>query len=112
MGGAFTEKGSVLLFLILFSNVFFQIKELDSIKPVIYGGDLNVAHNEIGKRSFYFVLNLKVLDLANPTSNRNKTAGFTDKERAWFTDLLAAGFKVSLLLLDHSCARITYTILG
>ncbi|VDP32810.1 unnamed protein product [Heligmosomoides polygyrus] len=56
-----------------------KIKELDEKKPVIYAGDLNVAHNEI--------------DLANPESNRNKTAGFTDQERGWFTRLLAAGFK-------------------
>nr|CDJ82345.1 Endonuclease exonuclease phosphatase domain containing protein [Haemonchus contortus] len=56
-----------------------KIKDLDSKKPVIYAGDLNVAHNEI--------------DLANPESNRNKTAGFTDQERGWFTRLLDAGFK-------------------
>ncbi|CAB3408376.1 unnamed protein product [Caenorhabditis bovis] len=56
-----------------------KLKELDAQKPVIYGGDLNVAHNEI--------------DLKNPDSNRNKTAGFTDQERGWFTDLLASGFK-------------------
>jgi exodeoxyribonuclease-3 len=46
-------------------------------KPVIICGDLNVAHQEI--------------DLANPSTNR-KNAGFTDEERATFTDLLAAGF--------------------
>lgn len=56
-----------------------KIKELDTQKPIIYGGDLNVAHNEI--------------DLANPKSNRNKTAGFTDQERSWFGNLLSAGFK-------------------
>uniref|UniRef100_A0A0K0D0A9 exodeoxyribonuclease III n=1 Tax=Angiostrongylus cantonensis TaxID=6313 RepID=A0A0K0D0A9_ANGCA len=56
-----------------------KIKSLDEKKPVIYTGDLNVAHNEI--------------DLANPESNRNKTAGFTDQERGWFTRLLSAGFK-------------------
>uniref|UniRef100_A0A8R1DX33 DNA repair nuclease/redox regulator APEX1 n=1 Tax=Caenorhabditis japonica TaxID=281687 RepID=A0A8R1DX33_CAEJA len=58
-----------------------KIKKLDSEKPIVYGGDLNVAHNEI--------------DLKNPESNRNKTAGFTDQERGWFTDLLAAGFRDS-----------------
>ncbi|KHJ89590.1 exodeoxyribonuclease III domain protein, partial [Oesophagostomum dentatum] len=31
--------------------------------------------------------------LANPKTNRNKTAGFTDQERGWFTRLLEAGFK-------------------
>uniref|UniRef100_A0A183HE90 exodeoxyribonuclease III n=1 Tax=Onchocerca flexuosa TaxID=387005 RepID=A0A183HE90_9BILA len=54
------------------------IKKLDSNKPVIYVGDLNVAHQEI--------------DLANPKSNHNKTAGFTDQERNDFTRLLDAGF--------------------
>uniref|UniRef100_A0A915B956 DNA-(apurinic or apyrimidinic site) endonuclease n=1 Tax=Parascaris univalens TaxID=6257 RepID=A0A915B956_PARUN len=54
------------------------IKELDASKAVIYAGDLNVAHEEI--------------DLANPKSNRNKTAGFTDQERGDFSRLLQAGF--------------------
>lgn len=54
------------------------IKELDAKKPVIYTGDLNVAHNEI--------------DLKNPQSNR-KNPGFTDEEREKFTRLLANGFK-------------------
>ena len=52
--------------------------KLDKKKPVIYCGDLNVAHEEI--------------DLKNPTSNRNKTAGFHDDEREKFSDLLQAGF--------------------
>jgi len=55
-----------------------KLKELDKKKPVILVGDLNVAHEEI--------------DLANPESNRNKTAGFTDQERNDFTELLAGGF--------------------
>ena len=46
-------------------------------KPVILCGDLNVAHEEI--------------DLKNPSSNR-RNAGFTDEERAKFSELLAAGF--------------------
>lgn len=50
---------------------------LQALKPVIICGDLNVAHQEI--------------DLANPTTNR-RNAGFTDEERAAFSDLLAAGF--------------------
>lgn len=53
------------------------ILELDAKKPVIYCGDLNVAHNEI--------------DLKNPSSNR-KSAGFSDEERAKFTELLDSGF--------------------
>jgi len=50
---------------------------LDAKKPVIVCGDLNVAHTEI--------------DLKNPKTNRHN-AGFTDEERAKFTQLLAAGF--------------------
>lgn len=51
--------------------------ELDTKKPVILCGDLNVAHNEI--------------DLKNPKTNR-KNAGFSDEERAKMTELLDAGF--------------------
>ena len=50
---------------------------LDKVKPVIVCGDLNVAHNEI--------------DLKNPASNRGN-AGFSDEERACFSDLLHQGF--------------------
>lgn len=50
---------------------------LDSKKPVIACGDMNVAHKEI--------------DLKNPKTNR-KNAGFTDEEREKFTQLLSAGF--------------------
>lgn len=50
---------------------------LDAEKPVIFCGDLNVAHREI--------------DLKNPKTNR-KNAGFTDEERGKFTELLEAGF--------------------
>ena len=53
------------------------IKALDEQKPVIYCGDLNVAHQEI--------------DLKNPKSNR-KNAGFTDEERAKMTAVLSSGF--------------------
>lgn len=53
------------------------ISKLDESKPVIYCGDLNVAHNEI--------------DLKNPKTNR-KNAGFSDEERGKFTELLDAGF--------------------
>lgn len=51
--------------------------ELQQSKPVVFCGDLNVAHREI--------------DLANPASNR-RNAGFTDEERAGFDNILAAGF--------------------
>ncbi|MBQ8403516.1 MAG: exodeoxyribonuclease III [Clostridia bacterium] len=53
------------------------ILELDKVKPVIYCGDLNVAHNEI--------------DLKNPKTN-HFSAGFSDEERGKFTELLACGF--------------------
>ena len=51
--------------------------QLDSKKPVILCGDLNVAHTEI--------------DLKNPKTNR-KNAGFSDEEREKMTELLNAGF--------------------
>ena len=53
------------------------LKGLDSRKPVIVCGDMNVAHKEI--------------DLKNPKTNR-RNAGFTDEERAEFTKLLDTGF--------------------
>ena len=52
------------------------IKSLEETKPVIYAGDLNVAHQEI--------------DLKNPKTNR-KNAGFTDEERGKFSNVLANG---------------------
>ena len=53
------------------------LRALDRSKPVIYTGDLNVAHNEI--------------DLKNPAANRGN-AGFSDEERGKFSQLLACGF--------------------
>ena len=53
------------------------IKSLDEKKPVVYCGDLNVAHNEI--------------DLKNPKTNHH-SAGFSDEERGKFTELLGSGF--------------------
>lgn len=53
------------------------LQDLDSRKPVILCGDLNVAHQEI--------------DLKNPASNRGN-AGFSDEERACFSRLLENGF--------------------
>ena len=52
------------------------VKKLEKKKPVIYCGDLNVAHQEI--------------DLKNPKSNR-RNAGFTDEERGKMTDALGSG---------------------
>jgi exodeoxyribonuclease III len=54
-----------------------HLKKLERKKPVVFCGDLNVAHEEI--------------DIANPRSNR-RNAGFTDEERASFSRLLDAGF--------------------
>lgn len=53
------------------------LKKLEEKKPVIFAGDLNVAHQEI--------------DLKNPKTN-HKNAGFTDEERGKFTRLLDSGF--------------------
>lgn len=53
------------------------LKQLEAGKPVIFCGDLNVAHQEI--------------DLKNPKTNQ-KNAGFTKEERGQFTALLEAGF--------------------
>ena len=53
------------------------ILDLDAKKPVIYCGDLNVAHEEI--------------DLKNPKTNHH-SAGFSDEERGKFTELLQSGF--------------------
>ena len=53
------------------------LKSLDSRKPVIVCGDMNVAHKEI--------------DLKNPRTNR-RNAGFTDEERGKFSELIGSGF--------------------
>jgi exodeoxyribonuclease-3 len=53
------------------------LKKLKKKKPVIFCGDLNVAHKEI--------------DLTNPKSNR-RNAGFTDEERDNFTRIIDSGF--------------------
>lgn len=66
---------------------------LDAVKPVIICGDLNVAHQEI--------------DLKNPKTNRN-SAGFSDEERAKFTELLEAGFTDSFRFL-HPDVTDAYT---
>ena len=61
------------------------LKNLDSKKPVILCGDLNVAHKEI--------------DLKNPGSNHHN-AGFSDEERGCFTNLLSLGFTDSFRHLN------------
>ena len=54
-----------------------HLNRLNQSKPVVYCGDLNVAHNEI--------------DIKNPSSNR-RNAGFTDEERNRFSILLENGY--------------------
>ncbi len=60
------------------------ICKLDADKPVIYCGDLNVAHEEI--------------DLKNPKTN-HFSAGFSDEERGKFTELISSGFSDSFRTL-------------
>lgn len=57
--------------------VLAYLKQLEATKPVLYCGDMNVAHAEI--------------DLANPKANVGKH-GFTNEERERFQDFLDAGF--------------------
>lgn len=54
------------------------VQKLEKKKPVVICGDLNVAHTEI--------------DLANPKSNYNKTAGYTQVEIDGIQKLLDAGY--------------------
>lgn len=67
-----------LAYRMAWEEAFLQyLKELEKTKPVIFCGDLNVAHQEI--------------DLKNPKTNRHN-AGFTDEERACFGRILESGF--------------------
>ncbi|PJH69378.1 exodeoxyribonuclease III, partial [Salmonella enterica subsp. enterica serovar Typhimurium] len=59
------------------NQLFSYLKQLDASKPVIYCGDLNVAHNEI--------------DVRNNKANHGNS-GFTSEERGKMTRLLDAGF--------------------
>ncbi len=61
------------------------LKNLEKKKPVVFCGDLNVAH--------------KPIDLANPKSNYNKTAGYTQREIDGLDKLLNAGFIDTFRLL-------------
>lgn len=72
---------------------FAYIKGLDQKKPLIYCGDLNVAHQEI--------------DLKNPAANR-KNPGFTDEEREKMTRILTNGFTDSFRYL-HPEERDAYS---
>ncbi|MFL2847652.1 MAG: exodeoxyribonuclease III [Coraliomargaritaceae bacterium] len=69
------------------------VTDLEKTKPVIFCGDLNVAHQEI--------------DLANPKTNR-KNAGFTDEERESFQSILDAGY-VDIFRQFHPDTSDAYT---
>jgi exodeoxyribonuclease-3 len=68
-------------------------KQLETTKPVIFCGDLNVAHTE--------------LDLANPKPNRGKK-GFTEEEREGFQNFLNAGFVDTLRLFKQGNGHYTW----
>ncbi|MCQ2464599.1 MAG: exodeoxyribonuclease III [Oscillospiraceae bacterium] len=67
------------------------LSELDKKKPVVYCGDLNVAHNEI--------------DLKNAKANVGN-AGFSDEERGKMTELLEAGFADTFRRLNPDLAGV------
>jgi len=68
-------------------------RQLEKRKPVIFCGDLNVAHTE--------------LDLANPKPNRGKK-GFTEEERKGFQNMLDAGFVDTLRLFREGNGHYTW----
>jgi exodeoxyribonuclease III len=69
------------------------VKQLEKKKPVVFCGDMNVAHTE--------------LDLANPKPNRGKK-GFTAEEREGFQNLVAAGFIDTLRLFKEGNGHYTW----
>jgi exodeoxyribonuclease-3 len=69
------------------------VKELEKKKPVIFTGDLNVAHTED--------------DLANPKPNKGKK-GFTDEERQGFQNFVDAGFIDTLRLFKQGNGYYTW----
>ena len=69
------------------------VKQRSTTKPVIFCGDLNVAHTEI--------------DLANPKSNKGKH-GFTDEERRGFDNILEAGFKDTFRMFNQEPHNYTW----
>ena len=69
------------------------IKKLRNSKPVVFCGDMNVAHEEI--------------DLTNPKSNMNN-AGFTDEERKAFSRLIEAGFADTFRMFNNESGHYTW----
>ncbi len=73
---------------------FFEyMKQLEETKPVIFCGDINVAHNED--------------DLANPKTNKGKK-GFTDEEREGFQKFIDAGFVDTFRLFTQGNGHYTW----
>jgi len=70
------------------------LKQLETRKPVILCGDLNVAH--------------QAMDLANPKSNYNKSAGYTQREIDGFTQLLSTGFVDTFRALHPDTIRYSW----
>ena len=70
-----------------------HLKSLDEKKPVIYTGDLNVAHEEI--------------DIKNPKNN-HKNPGFSDEEREKMTQLLSSGFTDTFRHLYPECVKYSW----
>ena len=69
------------------------VKELDKNKPVIFCGDLNVAH--------------KPIDLAHPKPNEGKH-GYTKEEREGMDNMIAAGFVDTFRMFDESPEKYTW----
>ena len=69
------------------------LKKLEKLKPVIFCGDLNVAHKEI--------------DLKNPKSNK-RNAGFTDEEREGFQNYIDSGFVDTFRLFNSEPDNYTW----
>lgn len=69
------------------------MKELNKKKPVIFGGDLNVAHTE--------------LDLARPKENKGKK-GFTDEEREGIDNIIGAGFIDTFRMFEKTGGHYTW----
>jgi exodeoxyribonuclease-3 len=77
-----------------FNNEFFSFCEgLRKNKPLIIGGDFNVAHEE--------------RDIANPDKNKNN-AGFTTEEREWFSKFLMSGYMDSFREFEDDGDKYTY----
>lgn len=70
-----------------------HVKELEKQKPVIFCGDLNVAHTEI--------------DLARPDDN-HQSHGFTDQERQGFTNIVASGFVDTFRIFNQTSGNYTW----